>query len=78
MVNELEVDVELVSNILVDDNAIDAPFTDTEKQKLAGIEAGAQVNTVTSVNGKTGAVVLTEDDITITVATKAQIDALFS
>lgn len=32
--------------------------------KLAGIEAGAQVNTVTSVAGKTGAVTLVKADIT--------------
>lgn len=32
--------------------------------KLAGIEAGAQVNTVTSVAGKTGAVTLASTDIT--------------
>ena len=32
-------------------------YTTTEKSKLAGIEAGAQVNTVSSVNGLTGAVV---------------------
>ena len=38
-------------------------FTTTEKQKLAGIEAGAQVNTVTSVNGKTGAVSLAPSDV---------------
>lgn len=31
-------------------------FTDEDKAKLAGIESGAQVNTVTSVNGRTGAV----------------------
>lgn len=31
-------------------------FTSAEKDKLGGIEAGAQVNTVTSVNGRTGAV----------------------
>lgn len=32
-------------------------YTDAEKNKLAGIESGAQVNTVTSVNGQTGAVI---------------------
>ena len=32
-------------------------YTDAEKAKLAGIESGAQVNTVTSVNGQTGAVI---------------------
>ncbi len=33
------------------------------KQKLAGIEAGAQKNTVTSVAGKTGAVTLAKGDV---------------
>lgn len=36
----------------------------TDVQKLAGIEAGAQVNTVTSVASKTGAVTLVKADIT--------------
>ncbi len=34
-----------------------------QKKKLAGIEAGAQVNTVTSVAGKTGAVTLAKADV---------------
>lgn len=41
-------------------------FTDAEKSKLAGIEAGAQVNVpapVQSVNGQTGAVTLTAGDV---------------
>jgi hypothetical protein len=38
-------------------------FTDAEKTKLAGIAAGAEVNTVDSVNAQTGAVVLDADDI---------------
>jgi hypothetical protein len=38
-------------------------YTTAEKSKLAGIEAGAQVNTVTSVAGKTGAVSLTKSDV---------------
>ena len=36
----------------------------TDKSKLDGIETGAQVNTVTSVAGKTDAVVLVAGDIT--------------
>ena len=32
-------------------------YTTVEKNKLAGIQAGAQVNAVTSVNGQTGAVI---------------------
>lgn len=38
-------------------------YTTTEKTKLFGIEAGAQVNTVTSVAGKTGTVALVKVDV---------------
>lgn len=38
-------------------------YTTAEANKLAGIEAGAQVNTVASVNSKTGAVVLNAGDV---------------
>src|SRR5690606_28686634 len=38
-------------------------YTNTEKTKLSGIQTGAQVNTVTSVAGKTGAVTINIDDI---------------
>lgn len=38
-------------------------YTTVEKNKLSGIAAGAQVNTVTSVAGKTGAVALTKSDV---------------
>lgn len=38
-------------------------YTTTEKNKLAGIQAGAQVNAVTSVAGKTGAVTLSASDV---------------
>ena len=38
-------------------------YTTAEKNKLEGIEAGAQVNAVTSVAGKTGAVTLAKADI---------------
>lgn len=41
----------------------DNNYTTSEKNKLAGIEAGAEVNTVTSVNGKTGAITLSADDV---------------
>lgn len=40
-----------------------AIITGAERTKLTGIEAGAQVNTVDSVNGETGVVVLNSDDI---------------
>lgn len=42
-------------------------YTTVEKNKLAGVQAGAQVNAVTSVNGQTGAV--TTPDTTYNVAT---------
>jgi len=38
-------------------------YTATEKTKLAGIASGAQVNTVSSVAGKTGAVTLAKADV---------------
>ena len=38
-------------------------YTTAEKNKLAGMEAGAQVNAVTSVAGKTGAVTLSGTDV---------------
>lgn len=38
-------------------------YTDAEKSKLAGIEAGAEKNKVISVAGKTGAVTLTKADV---------------
>lgn len=38
-------------------------YTTAEKDKLAGIESNAQRNTVTSVNGKTGAVSLNPSDV---------------
>lgn len=38
-------------------------YTSSEKTKLSGIESGAQVNTVASVNGDTGSVVIEKSDI---------------
>lgn len=38
-------------------------YTTAEKNKLAGIQAGAQVNTVTSVAGRTGDVILNKADV---------------
>ena len=38
-------------------------YTNEEKNKLSGIQSGAQVNTVTSVAGKTGAVVVSKSDV---------------
>lgn len=45
----------------VEDNNIHV--TSDEKEKLAGIEAGAQKNAVTKVNGKTGDVSLSKSDL---------------
>ena len=44
-------------------NANTNAYTDAEKTKLSGIAAGAQVNTVTSVAGKTGVVTLAKGDV---------------
>lgn len=44
-------------------DSITASYTTEEQTKLGGIEAGAQVNTVASVNSKTGAVTLTASDV---------------
>lgn len=41
---------------------VQEPYTTTEKTKLAGIDAGAQVNAVTSVNGLTGDVIVEAAD----------------
>lgn len=56
-------------------------FDSASSTKLDGIEAGAQVNTVDSVNAKTGAVVINPDDLDDTATTnkfvsQAQIDKL--
>lgn len=45
-------------------------FTSSERTKLGGIEAGAQVNTIISVNGQTGTVSLDADDINDSTTTK--------
>jgi len=48
----------------IDDTSTTNKFTtQTDIDKLAGIESGAQVNTVDSVNTQTGSVVLDADDI---------------
>lgn len=51
-------------------------YTDAEKEKLAGIEAGAQVNDVTSVAGKTGAVTLDKADVGLEFVTLAETDGV--
>lgn len=50
-------------------------FTATEQAKLAGIEDGAEVNTVDSVNGQTDTVVLDADDIDDTSTTQKFVTA---
>lgn len=44
-------------------------YTDAEKSKLLGVQAGAQVNAVDSVNAQIGVVVLDADDISDTTTT---------
>lgn len=46
-------------------DSITAAYTTEEKNKLSGIESGAQVNKVNSVNQRTGDVVLTGEDIQV-------------
>lgn len=48
---------------LYESNADTNAFTNAYKTKVDGIAAGAQVNTVTSVAGKTGAVTLAKGDV---------------
>ena len=55
-----------ISADLISDGETNKNFTASEKSKLSGIEAGAEVNDVDSVNGKTGVVVLDADDISDT------------
>lgn len=56
-------------------------FTDSEKSKLAGIEDGAEKNTVHSVAGKTGNVTLVKGDVGLSnvqnfgIATKAEAES---
>lgn len=59
LANDLSTKVDKVSGKQLSTN----DYTTTEKNKLAGIESGAQVNTVTSVAGKTGAVTLSKADV---------------
>lgn len=49
--------------IAYESNADTNAFTDADESKLDGIESGAQVNTVDSVNGYTGVVVLAKSDV---------------
>ena len=51
------------ANTNVANNTAKISFDSTASTKLNGIETGAQVNTVDSVNGNTGAVTLTTSDV---------------
>jgi hypothetical protein len=53
-------------------------YTTTEKNKLSGIAPGAQVNTVTSVAGKTGAVTLTKSDVGLGNVTNESKETMFT
>jgi hypothetical protein len=48
---------------LYEQNSNTNAFTDALANKLNGIASGAQVNVITSVNGKVGIVVITTDDV---------------
>jgi hypothetical protein len=48
---------------LYESNADTNAYTNAEKSKLGGVAAGAQVNTVTSVAGKTGVITLVKADV---------------
>lgn len=54
--------------------AINSGMTAADVTKLAGIEAGAQVNAVTSVNSKTGAVSLTGADLPVSSSDTTKVD----
>ena len=56
-------------------DATTASFTTADETKLDGIATGAQVNTVTSVNTRTGVVVLDADDISDTATTNKFVTA---
>jgi len=60
--------VDVTGNIAVS-GLVDGRDIATDGTKLDGIASGAQVNTVASVNGQTGTVVLVSDDIADTTST---------
>ena len=64
-------DVNVTGNITLT-GTVDGRNLETDGTKLDGIEAGAEVNTVTSVNGQTGAVTVTAGgaDLTYTASTR--------
>lgn len=56
-------DTEVANNSAVTANSAKISFDSASSTKLAGIETGAEVNTVDSVAGKTGAVSLVKGDV---------------
>ena len=66
---------------MITEDATHRFMTDAERTKITGIEAGAQVNTVTSVAGKTGVVVVSKSDVGLSsvqnygLATQAEAEA---
>ena len=54
----------------------DNNFSNSEKTKLSGIESGAEVNTVKSVNGQTGAVTVTDTNTTYTISISGNVITL--
>ncbi len=66
---------------MITETAAKKIMTSAERSKLAGIQSGAQVNAVTSVAGKTGAVSLSKADVGLSailnygVATQAEAEA---
>lgn len=69
---------------LVEDGTTNKVYTDTEKTKLAGIAAGAQVNVIEAIEVKTGSTDSSDNaeivskTAKLVIASDADIDALFS
>ena len=69
---------------LVEDGTTNTVYTDTEKTKLAGIAAGAQVNVIEAIEVKTGSIDSSDNaeivskTAKLVIASDADIDALFS
>lgn len=69
---------------LVEDGTTNKVYTDTEKTKLAGIAAGAQVNVIEAIEVKTGSIDSSDNaeivskTAKLVIASDADIDALFS
>lgn len=69
---------------LVEDGTTNKAYTDTEKTKLAGIAAGAQVNVIEAIEVKTGSTDSSDNAAVVSktaklvIASDGDIDALFS